>query len=714
MPAAAGAYQRQGKGPCTMSDPVTYERRGAVGVITLDNPPVNALSHAVRQGLATAIALAEADGQAQVLLLICAGRTFSAGADIKEFGKPFEAPILWDVLRQLDDSPKPVVAAIHGTAFGGGLEVALACHYRVAVGTAQFGLPEVKLGLLPGAGGTQRLPRLIGVETAVRMITSGDPIEAPEAKANGLCDEIVPGDLAQGALAYAERLVKGGKGPRRIRDMKDKIAAVPPGLFDGLRKDLIKRSRGNEAPLRCLEAVAASTTLPFDDGIKKERELFVQAMTSPQSAALRYVFFAEREAAKIPDIGKEIAGRKVAKAAVLGAGTMGGGIAMNFANAGIPVLMVDTTKELVDKGLGIIRKNYAATVSKGRLSQAEMDARMGRIRGTVEFDAVREADLVVEAVFEEMGLKKEIFAKLDKACRPETILATNTSTLDVNEIAAATSRPQQVVGMHFFSPANVMRLVEVVRGKQSSKEAVATAMAVSKALDKVGALVGVCYGFVGNRMLHQYSREAAYLLEEGCLPQQVDKVLTGFGLPMGPFAMGDLAGLDVGWRIRKGRKAAGTLGKERYAFTVADSLCEQGRFGQKTSAGYYKYEAGSRAPVPDPAVEALIVDAAKKQGLQRRAVSDEEILARCLYPMINEGAKILDEGIALRASDIDVIWINGYGFPAHRGGPMFYADTVGVKTVYDAVVRYQQQFGTHWTPSPLLQRLAEQGKGFTK
>ncbi len=697
-----------------MSDPVTYERRGAVGVITLDNPPVNALSHAVRRGLAAAVAVAEADKEAKALLLICAGRTFSAGADIKEFGQPMQAPILWEILQRLDNSPKPVVAAIHGTAFGGGLEVALACHYRCAVGGAKFGLPEVKLGLLPGAGGTQRLPRLIGVEPAVRMITSGDPIGAAEAKQLGLVDEIVAGDLPAGALAFAQRLAQEGRGPRRIRDLNDKIKAVPAGLFDGLSKDLLKRSRGNEAPLRCLEAVQAATTLPFDEGIAKERQLFVQAMAGQQSAALRYVFFAEREAAKIPDIGKDVAGRKVARAAVLGAGTMGGGIAMNFANAGIPVLMVDTTKELVDKGLGIIRKNYAATVSKGRLSQAEMDARMGRIQGTVEFDAVREADLVVEAVFEEMGLKKEVFGKLDKVCRPDTILATNTSTLDVNEIAAATSRPQQVVGMHFFSPANVMRLVEVVRGKQSSKEAVATAMAVTKALDKVGVLVGVCYGFVGNRMLHQYSREAAYLLEEGCLPQQVDKAITDFGLPMGPFAMGDLAGLDVGWRIRKGRRAAGTLGKERYPFAVADTLCEQGRFGQKTSAGYYKYEAGSRTPVPDPAVEAWIAEASKKQGLQRRGIGSEEILARCLYPMINEGAKILEEGIALRASDIDVIWINGYGFPAHRGGPMFYADTVGVKTVYDAVVKYQQQFGAHWTPAPLLKRLAEQGKGFTR
>ncbi|HEX7928921.1 MAG TPA: 3-hydroxyacyl-CoA dehydrogenase NAD-binding domain-containing protein [bacterium] len=697
-----------------MSSPVSYERKGAVGVITIDSPPVNALSHAVRQGLADAVTQAAGDGAAKALLLICAGRTFSAGADIKEFGKPPQAPVLWDILEKLDGSAKPVVAAIHGTAFGGGLEVALACHYRCAVPEAKFGLPEVKLGLLPGAGGTQALPRLIGVEPAVRMITSGDPIEAAEAKQLGLCDQVISGDLAKGALAYAERLVKEGKGARRIRDLNDKIKSVPAGLFEGLRKDLLKRSRGNEAPIRCLDAVEAATKLPWADGIKRERELFVQAVTSQQSAALRYVFFAEREVAKIPDIGKEIAPRKIAKAAVLGAGTMGGGIAMNFANAGIPVLMVDTTKDLVDKGMGIIRKNYAATVAKGRLSQAEMDDRMSRIQGTVEFDAVRETDLVIEAVFEEMGLKKEIFGRLDKVCRPGTVLATNTSTLDVNEIASATSRPQDVVGMHFFSPANVMRLVEVVRGKQSSKEAVATAMAVSKELDKVGVLVGVCYGFVGNRMLHQYTREANYLLEEGALPQQVDKVITDFGLPMGPFQMGDLAGIDVGWRVRKGRKAAGTLGPERYAYTVSDTLAEQGRFGQKTSAGWYKYEAGNRTPVPDPAVEALILEASKTANITRRKISNEEILARCIYPMINEGAKILDEGIALRALDIDVIWINGYGFPAHRGGPMFYADSVGPKAVYDAVAKNQQQFGDHWKPSPLLKRLADEGKFFTR
>jgi 3-hydroxyacyl-CoA dehydrogenase len=697
-----------------MSNPVTYDRKGNVGVVTVDSPPVNALSQAVRQGLSEAMDKAAADAQANAIVLICAGRTFSAGADIREFGKPPQPPILFQVLDKLENSAKPVVAAIHGTAFGGGLEVALVCHYRCAVPGARFGLPEVKLGLLPGAGGTQRLPRLIGVEPAAEMITSGDPIGAEEARKLGLVDEIVRGDLAAGAVAFAQRLVTEGKPARRIRDLKDKIGNVPPGLFDTLRKDLKKRSRGNEAPLRCLESVEAAVTLPFDEGIAKERQLFGQAMASPQSAALRYLFFAEREAAKIPDVPKEIAPRPIKKAAVLGAGTMGTGIAMNFANAGVPVLIVDTTKEQVEKGLGTIRKNYASTVSKGRLSQAEMDARMARVQGTVEFEAVRDADVVVEAVFEEMGLKKEIFAKLDKICRPDALLATNTSTLDINQMAAATKRPEQVLGMHFFSPANVMKLVEVVRGAKTGKEAIATAMALTKTLDKVGALVGVCDGFVGNRMLHKYAREAAYLLEEGALPQQVDKVLTDFGLPMGPFAMGDLAGLDVGWRIRKARRAAGTLGLERYSGTIADRLCEMGRFGQKTSAGYYRYETGSRAPLPDPAVEEVIAKVAQEQGVTRRKISDEEILSRCLYPMINEGAKILEEGIALRASDIDVIWIYGYGFPAHRGGPMFHADSVGLKNVLDGIEKFQQQFGAHWTPAPLLRKLAEQGKHFTR
>jgi 3-hydroxyacyl-CoA dehydrogenase len=490
-------------------------------------------------------------------------------------------------------------------------------------------------------------------------------------------------------------------------------AAANSALLAQARKEVAAKARGNEAPLRCLEAVAASVAMDLDAGLKKERDLFIQAMTGQQSAALRYVFFAEREAAKIPDLPKDTPAAETKRGAVLGSGTMGQGIAMNFANAGIPVVLADVGREQVDKGLATIRKNYASTVSKGRLSQEEMDRRLALITPAVGLEACAKADVVIEAVFEEMNLKKEVFKQLDELARPDTILATNTSTLDVNEIAAATRKPERVIGMHFFSPANVMRLCEVVRGAKSSPATIATAMELARKMKKVGVLVGVCHGFVGNRMLHQYTREAAFLLEEGALPQQVDKVLYDFGLPMGPFAMGDLAGLDVGWRIRKGLKERGETPKGRYAGAVADKLAEMGRFGQKTGAGYYKYEAGSRAPIPDPAVEEIIVKESQAKGFKRRAIGDEEILARCIYPMINEGAKILQEGIAIRASDIDTIWINGYGFPAYRGGPMFYGDTVGVKKVYDAIVKFKAEHGDVWEPAVLLKRLAEQGKGFT-
>jgi 3-hydroxyacyl-CoA dehydrogenase len=496
--------------------------------------------------------------------------------------------------------------------------------------------------------------------------------------------------------------------PSRVGD-----ATANAALLAQARKDIAQRARGNEAPLRCLEAVAASVTGDLDAGLKRERELFVQAMTGQQSAALRYVFFAERAAAKIPDVPKDTPAAGTKSGAVLGSGTMGQGIAMNFANAGIPVVLADVGREQVDKGLATIRKNYASTVSKGRLSQEDMDRRMALITPAVGLEACARADVVIEAVFEEMKLKKEVFKQLDELARPDTLLATNTSTLDVNEIAAATRKPERVIGMHFFSPANVMRLCEVVRGAHSSPATIATAMELARKMKKVGVLVGVCHGFVGNRMLHQYTREAAFLLEEGALPQQVDKALYDFGLPMGPFAMGDLAGLDVGWRIRKGLKERGVLPPGRYSGAVADQLAEMGRFGQKTGAGYYKYEAGSRTPIPDPLVEEIVVKESQAKGIQRRAIGAEEILARCIYPMINEGAKILQEGIALRASDIDTIWINGYGFPAYRGGPMFYADTVGVKKVYEAILKFKAEHGDVWEPAVLLKRLAEQGKGFT-
>ena len=693
-----------------MSDLVQYERRGAVGVITVNNPPVNALSQGVRQGLADALAKGIADAGARALVLIGGGRTFIAGADIREFGKPPMPPDLNGVIAEYEASPKLVVAAIHGTALGGGLEVAFGCHYRCAVATGQVGFPEVKLGLLPGAGGTQRLPRLTGVEAALPLIVAGDPIPAAKAQTLGIIDEVVPGDLLDGACAFAERLAAEGKPPRKIRDMQDKVRGTDPAVFAEFRKGLERSARGSFAPFRCVDAVEAAATLPFDEGLKRERDLFGQCMQSTQSKAQIHVFFSEREVSKIPDVPKETPVKSIAKAVVIGAGTMGGGIAMNFANAGIPVRVIEMTQEALDRGLAVVRKNYAATVEKGRLSQKDMDTRLGLIQGTLGWDAVAEADIVVEAVFEEMDVKKKVFAALDKAARGDAILASNTSTLDIDQMASATSRPGQVIGTHFFSPANVMRLLEIVRGKATSKETIATTMELARRIRKVGVLVGNCDGFVGNRMLAPYLREAEFLVEEGATPQQVDKVIYDFGLPMGPFAMGDMAGLDVGWRIRKGKEATRNR-RLRYS-PVADRICEMGRFGQKTGAGWYRYETGSRAPVSDPEIEALIVKTAKEQGIERRTIGDEEILKRCVYALVNEGARILEEGFALRSSDIDIIYIYGYGFPVHRGGPMFYADTVGPAAIYDDVCKLQKQHGELWQPAPLLERLARENKRF--
>lgn len=694
-----------------MSNVVGFEVRESIGIISVDHPPVNALSQAVRQGLVEALQRGLGDDAVKALVLICKGRTFIAGADITEFGKPPKEPFLHDVIAAFERSEKPVVAAIHGTALGGGLEVSLGCNYRVAAPTAQCGLPEVKLGIIPGAGGTQRLPRLIGVEKALDMITSGDPIPATEGRALGLIDEIIEGDLLEGAVAFAKKIQDARPVPR-VRDKTDHIerAKQTPGLFEAAKKKLEKRSRGAQAPIRCLLAVEAAVSLPIDEGLKRERELITEAFGSTESAAMRHVFFAERTAAKVPDIGKDVPLLPVKRTAVIGAGTMGAGIAMVFANAGISVTLVDREQQFVDKGMATIRKNYSATVQKGRLSQAAMDERVGRITATTRLEDLGGVDLVVEAVFEEMGLKKEIFGSLDKICRADAILATNTSTLDVNEIARSTSRPEQVIGLHFFSPANVMRLLEVVRGEKTSKSVVATSMKLAKDIGKVGVLVGVCYGFVGNRMLHQYYREANFVVQEGALPQQVDKVMTGFGMAMGPFATSDLAGIDVGWRIRKakGPPPAG----ERYSGAVADRLAELGRFGQKTNKGFYRYEQGDRTPLVDPEVEQLVVQVSTELGIERHPVSDDEILERCLLAMINEGAKILDEGIALRASDIDTIWINGYGFPPHRGGPMFYADTVGLKNIHEKLLDLHELQGKVWAPATLIERLAADGKTF--
>ena len=690
----------------TITQSVELDRRGRVAVLTVNNPPVNALSQHVRQGLRDGVKQAVADAGVGAIVITCAGRTFIAGADITEFGKPPKAPGLHEVLEQIEGCPKPVVAAIHGTALGGGLEVTLACHYRIGAKAARFGLPEVKLGLLPGAGGTQRLPRVVGVEKALAMIVSGDPIGAADALKHGLIDEIVEGDLTAAGVAFAEKVLAEKRPLRKIRDLDDKLAAVrgKPEVFVEFRRSVARQTRGFRAPESCVKAVEAAVSLPFAEGLKRERELFLELMASPESKAQRYFFFAEREAAKIPDVPADTPAKEIRKAAVLGAGTMGGGIAMNFANAGIPVTVVEVAREALDRGLGVVRKNYEATAAKGRLTPQDVETRMGLITGTTDFNAVADADIVVEAVFEEMPIKKGVFAKIDAICKADAVLATNTSTLDVNEIASATARPESVVGMHFFSPANVMRLLEVVRGAKSSKTTVATAMAVGRRIAKVPVCVGVCYGFVGNRMLHLRGREAEKLILEGAAPHQVDKVLVDFGFPMGPFAMGDLAGLDVGWRIRKGKGLKSA---------VADRICELGRFGQKTGSGYYRYEKGDRTPIPDPEVEKIIVDAATAQGITRRHVPDEEILQRLLYPMVNEAAKILEEKIAIRASDIDVIWVYGYGWPVYRGGPMFWADQVGLKTIRDRMLELRRASGDDlWTPAPLLDRLATAGKGF--
>jgi 3-hydroxyacyl-CoA dehydrogenase len=689
-----------------ITESVDLDRRGHVAVLTVNNPPVNALSRHVRQGLHEGLMQAGADASVQAVVITCAGRTFIAGADITEFGKPPTEPSLHSVLDLIESCPKPVVAAIHGTALGGGLEVTLACHYRVGVKGARFGLPEVKLGLLPGAGGTQRLPRVVGAQKALQMIVNGEPIGADEALKVGLIDEIVDGDLTAAGVAFAEKVLAEKRPLKKIRDLTDKIAQAKgkPEIFAEFRKSVARQTRGFRAPENCIKAVEAAVELPFDQGIKRERELFTELMNSPESKAQRYFFFAEREAAKIPDVPGDTPAKDIKKAAVIGAGTMGGGIAMNFANAGIPVTVVEMAQEALDRGLGVVRKNYEATAARGRLTPADVEKRMGLIQGTTDWKAIADADIVIEAVFEEMPIKKEVFAKLDAIAKPDAVLATNTSTLDVDEIASATKRPESVIGTHFFSPANVMRLLENVRGAKSSKSTVATAMAVGRRIGKVPVLVGVCYGFVGNRMLHQRGLQAEKLILEGAPPQQVDKVLTDFGFPMGPFAMSDLAGLDVGWRIRKGRGTASP---------VADRICELGRFGQKTGAGYFRYEKGERAPIPDPVVEQIIAEVAKDQGIARRQIGEEEIQQRLLYPMVNEGAKILEEKIAIRASDIDVIWVYGYGWPIYRGGPMFWADSIGLKAVRDRMLAYKKQSGDDfWTPAPLLDRLAEAGKGF--
>jgi 3-hydroxyacyl-CoA dehydrogenase len=691
-----------------VTDPVLYAVRDGIAVLTVENPPVNALSQGVRAGLIAGLDKADADPAVGAAVIIGGGRTFIAGADIKEFGKPPLQPYLPDVLRRIEAMTKPVVAALHGTALGGGFEVALTCHWRVAVESGQVGLPEVKLGVIPGSGGTQRLPRLIGPKLALDMIVPGNPIPAKKAHDLGVIDQIVSGDLLEGALAFAKQAVAEKRPLRLVRDMNDKISNVDPAVFEDYRKSIARKAKGFLAPWRCIDAVEAATKLPIDEGLLKEREYFFECMDSPQRKGQIHAFFAEREAAKIPDLPDDVKPKPIKSAAVLGAGTMGGGIAMNFANAGIPVKILDVSQEALTRGLGVIEKNYATSVARGSMKQEAMDRAMKLITATQHFDDVGDADIIVEAVFEEMGVKKEVFGKLDKVMKQGAVLATNTSTLNIDEIAAATKRPQDVIGTHFFSPANVMKLLENVRGAKSSPETIATVMALGKTLKKVPVLAGNCDGFIGNRMLHQYTRQANFLLEEGATPQQVDRALEDFGLAMGPFRMGDLAGLDVGWRIRKG-KAHLRPKDERYS-PVADRLCELGRFGQKTGAGFYKYEG--RDAIPDPAVEEIILRSAKEQGIERRAISDEEIVQRCMYPLVNEGAKILEEGIAIRASDIDIVYLFGYGFPVYRGGPMFWAEQIGLDRVLATIRGFHKTHGKLWEPANLLVQRAEAGKGW--
>lgn len=688
-----------------MSEVVKLERHDEVGIVTVDSPPVNALSAAVRGGILECVKAAIADPAIKGIVLTCAGRTFIAGADITEFGKPPKPPALNDVLSEIENSPKPVVAAIHGTALGGGLEVALACHFRVAVKEAKLGLPEVKLGLLPGAGGTQRLPRAVGPELAVKMIVGGDPIGAAEALKNGLIEEIIEGP-ASGGEAFVRKLLAEKRPLRRLRDDDSKIAAAKAdrSIFTNAVAAMTKKSRGLEAPFAAADAVGHAIDLPFDEGLKKEREGFLKLVASDQSKAQRYAFFAEREAAKIAGVPEGTKSRPVNRVAILGAGTMGGGIAMSFANAGVPVTLIETGEEQLKRGMGIMQKNWEATAARGGIPADAPAKRMALINGVIGIESVGDADLVIEAVFETMAVKKEVFGKLDQYAKPGAVLASNTSYLNIDEIAKSTKRPQDVLGMHFFSPANVMKLCEIVRADKTAPDALVTAVSIARKIAKVPAVVGVCDGFVGNRMLAQRGKQSEKLLFEGALPQQVDAVVTKFGMPMGPFAMGDLAGLDIGWRSRKDRGIKSE---------IADALCEAGRFGQKTGKGYYKYEAGSRAALPDPEVEKLIDETLARLGRKKRVVSDDEILERMMYPMINEGAKILEEGIAARPSDIDVVWLYGYGWPIYRGGPMFWADSVGLKHIADRLSFYAKETNDpSLEPAPLLKKLAAEGKTF--
>jgi 3-hydroxyacyl-CoA dehydrogenase len=693
---------------------LNFEVKSGIAVLTLDNPPVNSLGHELREALVSGLERANADPGIDAVVLIGSGAGFSGGADIREFGTPkaIAYPNLRTVLSEVEDSAKPVIAAIGGVCMGGGLELALACHYRVGIPGARIALPEVKLGILPGAGGTQRLPRLLGVEPALNMIVSGATIASEKLRDTPLFDAFADGDLLENAVSLARRVAMQGLPRKRVRDMK--IDMPDAEAFFQFARNTVKAVAGPyPAPLACVEAVAAAVDMPFEAGLKRERELFTTLMLSPESAALRHVFQAERAASKIQGVPDDTPIRPIAKIGVIGAGTMGGGITMSLINAGLTVVLLETKQEALDRGLATIRRNYQGALRKGTLNEASLAQRLALITPTLDFASLRDVDLVIEAVFESMEVKRQVFESLDAVVRQGAILASNTSALNLDEIAKFTRRPQDVIGLHFFSPANVMRLLEVVRGAKTANDVLATAMRLSKTMGKIAVVSGVCDGFIGNRMLARYGAAAHDLIMAGALPQQIDAALQDFGMAMGPFRVGDLAGLDIGWALRKRRSAEFP---DRDFSNVSDALCEAGRFGQKTGAGWYRYEAGARTPIPDPKVTAIIEQYRRQRGITPRTVGAQEIVERCIYALINEGARIIEDGIAQRASDIDLVYLNGYGFPAYRGGPMFYADQVGLHDVARALERIAAQPGsdtTVWTPAPLLTRLAQQGQTFS-
>ncbi|MDA0662832.1 MAG: 3-hydroxyacyl-CoA dehydrogenase NAD-binding domain-containing protein [Proteobacteria bacterium] len=694
-----------------MADLVKFSKQGSIGIITVDNPPVNALSPGVPEGIIECVNKGNADPDVKAMVFTGAGRAFIAGADIKHLGKPkTQAGLTYRPI--IDDSPKPIVAAIHGFALGGGLETALSCQYRIAAKSAKVGLPEVTIGVLPGGGGTQRLPRIVGPKKALELITTGRHIPAPEACELGILDAVVEDDdLLSAAIAFAEKIADVRPLPR-IRDRDEKLAEAKanPGMFDAARKTAERRQRGQIAPLQAIKCVEAAVTLPFDEGLQRERDLFDEISNLDQGKAMRYAFFAQRQANKIPDIGKDIAARDVNSAAVIGSGTMGGGIAMVFADAGIPVKLLDMSQEALDYGIAKITANYETSVKRGSMPAEDLPKRLALIEPVLDFDAIKNVDMVIEAVYEEMNVKKAVFARLDEVMKPDAVLATNTSTLDIDQIAGATKRPESVIGTHFFSPANVMKLLEIVRGKATGKDIVATCTKLSRQLDKVGVVCGNCDGFLANRSRGPFGTEMNILVEEGATPQQVDRVMVEFGYPMGPFAVADLAGLDISYAVRKYRASLNPNGYRK--LPIPDKLVEMGRHGQKTRAGWYLYKEGDRTPYPDPLVTEVIAGVVKDLAIEQREFTDDEVLQRLLFASVNEAAKIIEESIAYRASDVDVMWVNGFGFPRYKGGLMYWADGIGVKNIHDTMLQWQDRYGDRWKPAKLISGLAAAGKGF--